>query len=57
MSSLYKLGSLKTVAKDLAKCELNTVGNTGDWDRDSPKPADDYTFFYRNDTITSMLMM
>jgi hypothetical protein len=35
---------LKTVAKYLAKCKLNAVGNTADWDKDSPEPTDDYTF-------------
>jgi exonuclease III len=43
--SLYRAGSLMTVAKELSKYKLNLVGlQEVRWDRDSTKPAREYTF-------------
>jgi hypothetical protein len=44
--SLYRSGSLKTVAKEIPKYELNSVGvQEVRWDRGGNKPAGKYTFF------------
>jgi hypothetical protein len=45
--SLYRAGSLMTVAKELSKCMLDLVGvHEVRWDRDGTEPAGKYTFFY-----------
>jgi exonuclease III len=45
--SLYRSGSLKTVAMELGKCKLDLVGvQEVRWDQGSTEWAEDYTFFY-----------
>jgi exonuclease III len=44
--SIYKAGSLKTVAEDIAKFKLDLVRVQVRWDSGSTKPAGKYTFFY-----------
>jgi hypothetical protein len=45
--SLYKSGSLKRVAKDLGKHELDLVGVLEvRWDKGGTERAEDYIFFY-----------
>jgi exonuclease III len=45
--SLYRSGSLKTVAKELRKYKLNLVGvQEVRWDKGGTERAEDYTFFY-----------
>jgi hypothetical protein len=45
--SLYRAGSLMTVAKEISKCKLDFVGvQEVRWDRGGTEPAGDYTFFY-----------
>jgi hypothetical protein len=49
MSGVYKSGSLTTVPRELAKCELNFVGvQEVRLDKGGTEPADDYTFLYGN---------
>jgi hypothetical protein len=45
--SLYRSGSLKTVARELGKYKLHLVGvQEVRWDKGDPERAEDYTFFY-----------
>jgi exonuclease III len=45
--SLYRIGSLKTVAKELGKCKLDLVGvQEVRWEKGDTERAEDYTFFY-----------
>jgi exonuclease III len=45
--SLYRPGSLKTVARELGKYTLDLVGvQEVRWDKDGTERAEDYTFFY-----------
>jgi hypothetical protein len=45
--SLYRAGSLKTVAEEIPKYKLDLVGvQEVRWDRGGTKPAGKYTFFY-----------
>jgi hypothetical protein len=45
--SLYRTGSLTTVATELGKCKLDLVGvQEVRWEKGGTKRAEDYTFFY-----------
>jgi exonuclease III len=45
--SLYRSGSLKTVAKELGKYKLDlVVVQEVRWDKGGTERAEDYTFFY-----------
>jgi hypothetical protein len=45
--SLYRAGSLMTVAKEISKYKLDLVGVQGfRWDGDDTEQAGEYTFFY-----------
>jgi exonuclease III len=45
--SLYRAGSLKTVARDLRKYKLDLVGvQEVRWEKRSTESAEDYAFFY-----------
>jgi exonuclease III len=45
--SLYRSGSLKTVAKELGKYKLDLVGvQEVRWDKGGTERAEDYIFFY-----------
>jgi hypothetical protein len=45
--SLYRADSLKTVASELAKYNLDLITvQEVRWDEDGSQPTDDYTFFY-----------
>jgi exonuclease III len=45
--SLYRAGSLKTVARELGKYKLDTVGvHEVRWEKGGTERAEDYTFFY-----------
>jgi exonuclease III len=45
--SLYRVGSLRTVAQEISKQNLDLVGiQEVRWDRGRIKPAGEYTFFY-----------
>jgi exonuclease III len=45
--SLYRIGSLKTVARELGKCKLDLVGmQEVRWEKGGTEQAEDYTFFY-----------
>jgi hypothetical protein len=47
MRSLYRSGSLKTVARELARYRLDLVGVQGvRWNKGGTVRAGDYTFFY-----------
>jgi exonuclease III len=47
VSSLYRSGSLKTVARELEKYKLDLVGvQEVRWDEGGTEQAEDYTFFY-----------
>jgi exonuclease III len=47
--SLYRIGSLKTVSRKLAKCKLDLVGvQEVKWGKGGTEPADDYTFLCGN---------
>jgi exonuclease III len=47
VSSLYRSGSLKTVARELGKYKLDLVGvQEVRWNKDGTERAEDYTFFY-----------
>jgi exonuclease III len=46
--SLYRAGSLTTVASELARCKLDLVGvQEVGWDKKGTVRAGDYNFFYR----------
>jgi exonuclease III len=45
--SLYRIGSLKTVARELGKYKLDLVGvQEVRWEKGGTEWAEDYTFFY-----------
>jgi hypothetical protein len=44
--SLYRSGSLITVAKEISKCKLDLVGEQIRWDRGGTETAEENTFFY-----------
>jgi exonuclease III len=45
--SLYRIGSLKTVARELGKCKLDLVGvQEVRWENGGTERAEDYIFFY-----------
>jgi exonuclease III len=45
--SLYRSGSFKTVARELGKYKLDSVGvQEVRWDKCGTERAEDYTFFY-----------
>jgi hypothetical protein len=45
----WNAGYLKTVSRELAKCESDTVGmQEARWDKDFAEPENSYTFFYVN---------
>jgi hypothetical protein len=45
--SLYKIGSLKTVVRELGKYKLDLVGvQEIRWEKGGTERAEDYTFFY-----------
>jgi exonuclease III len=45
--SLYRIGSLKTVARESGKCKLDLVGvQEVRWEKGGTGRAEDYTFFY-----------
>jgi exonuclease III len=47
VTSLYKSGSLKMVARELGKYKLDLVGvQEVRWDKGSTERAENYTFFY-----------
>jgi hypothetical protein len=47
VSSLYRTGSLKTVARELGKCKLDLVRvQEVRWEKGDTERAKDYTFFY-----------
>jgi exonuclease III len=51
VKSLYRAGSLKTVAIELSKCRLDLVAvQEVSWDKGDSQPSYDYTFFYGNET-------
>jgi hypothetical protein len=45
VKSLYRAGSLKTVARKLGKYKLDSVGVQVRWEEGTER-AEDYTFFY-----------
>jgi hypothetical protein len=48
--SLYRSGSLKTVARELGKCKLDLVGvQEVRWDKRGTERAEDYTFLAGNE--------
>jgi hypothetical protein len=47
LRSLYRIGSLKTVARELGKYKLDFVGvQEVRWEKGGTEWAEDYTFFY-----------
>jgi exonuclease III len=45
--SLYRVGSFKTVARELGKYKLDLVGvQEVRWEKEGTERAEDYTFFY-----------
>jgi hypothetical protein len=47
VKSLYRAGSLMTVAKEISKYKLDLVGEREiRWDRGDTKPTGEYTFFF-----------
>jgi exonuclease III len=45
--SLYRIGSLKTVARELGKYKLDLVGvQEVRWEKGGTERSEDYTFFY-----------
>jgi hypothetical protein len=45
--SLYRIGSMKTVAKELGKYKLDLVGvHEVRWEKNGTERAEDYIFFY-----------
>jgi hypothetical protein len=44
--SLYRAGSLMTVAKEISKYKLDLVGIQVRWDTDGTEPPGECTFFY-----------
>jgi exonuclease III len=47
VTSLYRIGSLKTVVRELGKCKLDLVGvQEVRWEKDCTERAEDYTLIY-----------
>jgi hypothetical protein len=46
VSSLYRAGSLRTVAEEVSKYKLDLVGYRGSDGTGGTKPVEEYTFFY-----------
>jgi hypothetical protein len=47
--SLYRAGSLRTVAEEISKYKIDLVGvQEVRWDGGGTEPAGQYTFFYEN---------
>jgi hypothetical protein len=47
VKSLYRAGSLRTVAEEISKYKLDLVGvKEARWGGGGTKPAGEYTFFY-----------
>jgi exonuclease III len=47
--SMYRAGSLRAVAEEIAKCKLDLVGlQEVRWDGEGTELAGEYTFFYGN---------
>jgi exonuclease III len=47
VTSLYRIGLLKTVVRELGKCKLDLVGvEEVRWEKGGTEQAEDYTFFY-----------
>jgi exonuclease III len=47
IKSLYRIGSLKTVARELGKYKLDLVGvQKVRWEKGGTERTEDYTFFY-----------
>jgi hypothetical protein len=47
VKSLYRAGSLMTVAKEISEYKSNFVGvQGGRWNRGGTEPTGEYTFFY-----------
>jgi exonuclease III len=47
VSSVYRIGSLRTVVRELGKCKLDLMGiQEVRWDKGGTEEAEDYTFFY-----------
>jgi exonuclease III len=45
--SMYRAGSLRAVAKEISKCNLDLVGvQEVRWDGGATEPEGEYTFFY-----------
>jgi hypothetical protein len=44
--SLYRTGSLKTLARELGKYKLDFVGVQVRWEKGGTERAEDYAFFY-----------
>jgi hypothetical protein len=52
--SLYRAGSLMTVAKEISKCKLDLVGvQEVKWDGGGTEPAGQYTFFVIDPLLTN----
>jgi hypothetical protein len=46
-SSMYRAGSLRTVAEKISKCKFDLVGvEEVRWDGRATEPAGEYAFFY-----------
>ena len=45
--SLYRAGSLKTAARELARYKLDVVGVQIRWDKEGTVRAEEYNFFLR----------
>jgi hypothetical protein len=51
VTRLYRAGTLKTVASETGKCNLDLMAvQEFRWDKSGSQPADDYTCFYGNGT-------
>jgi exonuclease III len=47
VTSLYRIGSLRTIARELEKCKLDLVGvEELRWEKGGTEQAEDYTLFY-----------
>jgi exonuclease III len=54
--SLYRSGSLKTVARELGKYKLDLVDvQKVRWDKGGTERAEDYTFFYEAGNVNHQL--
>jgi hypothetical protein len=47
VTSMYRAGSLRAIAEEITKYNLDLVGvQKVKWDGDATEPASEYTFFY-----------